>query len=43
MFFHILSYTEHLFILASTVTGCLSISCFAPLVGIADGIASSSI
>ena len=43
MFFHISSYIEHLFILASTVTGCLSISSLAPSVGITDGIASSTI
>ena len=39
----ILNYTEHLFILASTVTGCISISAFASLVGIPVSIASSSI
>ena len=30
----ILNYTEHLLILASTVTGCVSISAFASLVSI---------
>ena len=35
-----LSYTEHLLILASVVTGCVSSSAFAYLVGIPKGIAS---
>ena len=38
----ILNYTEHLLILAFTVTGCLSISAFASLVSIPVGIASSA-
>ena len=37
----ILSYTEHLLILASTVTGSVSIYAFASFVGIPVGIASS--
>ena len=36
-----LNYIEHFFILASTVTGCISISAFASLIGIPLGIASS--
>ena len=36
-----LNYIEYLLILASTVTGCVSISTFASLVGIPIGIASS--
>ena len=38
-----LNYIEHFFILASTVTGCISISAFASLIGIPLGIASSVI
>ena len=38
-----LDYIEHFFILASTVTGCISISAFASLVGISIGITSSVI
>ena len=38
----ILNYTEHLPVLASTVTGCVSISAFASLVDIPVGIASSA-
>ena len=38
-----LIYIEHFFILASTITGCISISAFASLVGIAIGITSSAI
>ena len=38
-----LNYIEHLLILASTVTGCVSISSFALLVGIPVGIASSAV
>ena len=38
----ILNYTEHLLTLASTVTGCVSISAFASRVGIPVGIASST-
>ena len=37
-----LNYIEHLLILASTVTGCVSISAFASLVGFPVGIASSA-
>ena len=36
-----LNYIEHLFILASTVTGCVLISLFASLVAIPVGITSS--
>ena len=32
-----LNYVKHLFILASTVTGCVSISAFTSLVGIPIG------
>ena len=39
----ITEHTEHLLISASTVTGCVSISTLASLVGIAVGIADSSI
>ena len=35
-----LNYVEHLLILASTFTGCVSISDFASVVGITVGIAS---
>ena len=38
-----LNYIEYLLILASTVTGCVSISTFASLVGIPIGIASSAV
>ena len=38
-----LNYIEHFLILASTVTGCVSISAFASLVGIPIGITSSAI
>ena len=38
-----LNYVEYLLILASTVTGCVSISAFASLVDITVGITSSSI
>ena len=38
-----LDYIEHFSILASTVTGCISISAFASLVGIFIGITSSVI
>ena len=37
----ILNYAEHLLNLASTFTGCVSISAFASLVGIPLGITSS--
>ena len=36
------SYTEHLLILASTVTGCVSISAFAFLFGIPAGLPNST-
>ena len=38
-----LSYIEHLLILASTITGRVLISGFAPLIGIPIGITSSAI
>ena len=38
-----LSYIEHFLILASTITGCISISAFASLIGIPIGITSSAI
>ena len=38
-----LSYIEHFFILASIITGCISISAFPFLVGIPIGIISSAI
>ena len=38
-----LNYIEHFLILGSTVTGCVSISVFASLVGIPIRIASSAI
>ena len=38
----VLNYIEHFLILASTVTGCISISDFASLVGIPIGIPSSA-
>ena len=37
------NYIEHFLIFASTITGCVSISAFASLVGIPIGIASSTI
>ena len=37
------NYTEHLLILISTVTGCVSISAFAFLVGFSMGVISSGI
>ena len=39
----ILNYIEHSLIAISTITGCVSISAFASLVGIPIGIASSTI
>ena len=39
----ILNYTKHLLVLASTFTGCVSISVLASLVGIPVDIANSSI
>ena len=38
-----LNYIEHFLILASTITGCISISAFASLIGIPMGITSSAI
>ena len=38
-----LNYIEHFIILASAVTGCISISAFASLIGILIGITSSVI
>ena len=38
-----LNYIEHFFILASTITGCVSISAFSSLIGIPIGIKSSAI
>ena len=35
-----LNYAEHLLILSSTFTGCISISSFASLVGVSLGITS---
>ena len=40
--FTTLSYIEHFLILDSTITGCVSISAFASLVGIRIGITSSA-
>ena len=39
----VLNYIEHLLILISIVTGCVSISAFISLVGISVGITSSAI
>ena len=38
-----LNYSEHFLLLAPTVTGCISISTFASLVGISIGTTSSTI
>ena len=38
-----LNYTDHFLILASSITGCISISAFASLIGIPIGIKSSAI
>ena len=38
-----LNYIENIFILACTITGCISISAFASLVGIPIGITNSAI
>ena len=40
--YRVLNYNEHFLILISTVTGCISISSFASLVGIPIGITSSA-
>ena len=37
-----LNRTEHFLILASNITGCISISAFASLIGIPRGITSSA-
>ena len=39
----VLNYIDHSFIVVSTITGCISISTFAFLVGIPTGISSSTI
>ena len=41
--FRVLNYTDHLLIVISTITVCVSISAFASLVGTSIGITSSSI
>ena len=41
--YSILNYIEHFIILATAVTGCISISAFASLFGIPVGITSSAI
>ena len=38
-----LSYMEHFLVLASTISGCISISAFVSLLGISIGITSSPI
>ena len=38
-----INYIEHILILASTITGCISISTFASLIGIPIRISSSAI
>ena len=38
-----LNYIEHILILASAMTGCISISAFVSLIGIPIGITSSAI
>ena len=38
-----LNYIGHFLILASTITGCISTSAFASLIGILKGITSSAI
>ena len=38
-----LNYIEHFLLLGSTITGCVSLSVFASLVGIPIGITSSAI
>ena len=39
----VLNFIEHFLILAFTITGCILISAFASLIGIAIGTASSAI
>ena len=41
--YRVLDYIEHLFILISTVSGCVFVGAFASLVGITIGITSSAI
>ena len=41
--YRVLNYIENLLILLSTVSGCVSVSAFAPLVGIPIEITSSAI
>ena len=41
--YNYLNYIEHLLILVSTVTGCVSISAFASLVCVPFGIKSSAV
>ena len=43
IFFTILNYIEDFFFLGATITGCISISAFASLVGISIGIASFAV
>ena len=43
MIWKYLNYVEHLLVLVSTVTGCVSISAFASLVCIPVGITSSAV
>ena len=38
-----LNYIDHLLVLISTITRCVSISCFASLVGISIGITTSAV
>ena len=40
--YRVLNYIEHLFILISTATGCISISAFASLVGVRVEITNSA-
>ena len=39
----VMGHIEHLLVLVSTVTGCVSVSAFASLVGIPVGIANSAV
>ena len=41
--FATLNYIKHFLILASTITGCISISAFVSLIGIPIGITNSAI
>ena len=38
----VFSFIHHSFIVISTITGCVSLSCFASLVGVPIGITSSA-